>query len=516
LDNSYKFIRSEELQVIDQGELLKNPNPEELTQRLQAELEFQPDETGEWLVNDEFTETNGVNGREWLPTRVRLSSSGSRLEFGVRKEDVEKYLELSRIAGDNPSDLDHVRSFWPEGSRIGVSEEDGWLFMGADLEPTVDGFQKDYQGIHFGIELALTAGATGKSYDEMKAVEWNDVMFRDAESAPPDGSSTRLFPEKEVEVDDEDGEDSEEDHSSWARDAENLRVYPLETYEKSVSNAPYAVRFSDRTFTGMDARLIARNYRDKDDVRISMTWHVWDEIAEDHGWNHINVALPIPEGVEVKTVEDMSKLTAIELEVDQGDKGKQTVEMPVRVVVEDHKVSIEAEDGDFSLELQEPQCAECGRPMWKFRFPTDEENDFRSDPRQKPIITSSGTSAGNGVYYHTMEDDEGYKKVYCVDDFPVVEERYAEEHPLARRTNAVAAVRAKLDEMGYADIQLLPEQTWPIWKNGYDSKGGLELFAFVEYERNGRKITRRTGGPIILFDGTIIPNMPSREYVEFR
>lgn len=487
-------------------------DPADLTQRLQAELEFQPDEASEWLINDEFTRTDGVNGYEWLPTRVRISGNGTRLEFGVRKEDVEKYLELSRIAGDNAQDLDHFQNFWPEDSRIGVTEDEEWLFMGADIEPTVMGLQKDYQGIHFGIELALTAAADGKSYDEMKASEWCSSMLRDAENPRSDGSYVRLFPEQEVEADDEDGH---EHRSSWARDAENLRIYPLESSEKSVHYAPYEVRFSDKTFSGTNAWL-ARNYHDREDVRISMAWHVWDEAAEDHGWNHINVALPIPEGVEVKTVDDMAKLTAVELEVDQGNKGKQTVEISVKVTVEDHTLRIDGEDGEFSMELKEPACAECEKPMWKFRRPTDVENEFRSDPRQKEIITDSSRRAGNGVYYHTMEVNEGDEDTFCVDCFPIIEERYAEEHPLARRPNAVAAVRARLDELGYSDVQLLPEQTWPIWKNGYDGKDGLELFAFVEYERDGRKITRRCGEPIVLFNGTIIPNMPSREYVEFR
>lgn len=498
--------------MIDRGELQNNH--EELTQRLQSELEFRPDETGEWLVSDDFTTTDGANGYEWLPTRTRVASTGERLELGVRKVDIEKSMDLSRINGETPKDLNCVRHFWPEDSRIGIAEDEEWFYIGAAIDSTVEGLEKDYQGIHFGLELALAAGATGKSYEELKADGRHEIMFRDAETARPEGARNCLFPRPE-----EKHEGSEDDDSSWARDAENLRAYPLDTYEKSVHNAPYEVRFGEKTYSGMDGWLIARNYGNRENVSVSMTWHNWDENAEDNGWNTITATLPIPEGVDVQAVNDMPKLTSVELTVAQGDKDKQTLEMQVKVVVEDHGLRIDSEDGAFSVELKEPACTECERPIWKFRWPTEEEDEFRSDPRQKLIITDSGTHSGNGVYYHTMDKDKGsggHRDTFCVDCFPVVEERYAEEHPLARRSNAVAAVRAKLDELGYSDVQLMPDQVWPVMRERYDHKDGVEMFAFIEYERDGRTITRRAGRPIMLFDGTIIPDMPTREYVEFR
>lgn len=516
--------------MIEKGELLRNPNPEELTQRLQTELEFTPDVTGEWLINDDFAESNGLNGNEFLPTRVRISNDGTRLEFGVYKEDLEKNLELARIAGQNAQDLDYVRNFWPEEHRITMVEDDEMIFFGAALEPTVDDFESQYQGIHDGLEVPMEAAARGITYEETKNEDnLLRISVRDAETVRSGGRSV-IFPEKE-EVE-EVADDEEQAESGcrdwWDRSAENLRTYKIETWEKFVGDAATELRIGDKVYIGTGiGHLDAHNGRDL--VTIHDSGYAMDETTGQHEevGRRWSLALAIPEGVEVKTVDDISKLTQATLTLREDGWGHRSEEsedheVSVRVTVEDHQVSIESEDGEYGVKFFEPACMRCETPIWKFEWPEGSDDEDRAPNRASSgmgfggdIIMDGGSSSGSGVYSYSVGKYEYGKRktTYCNGCFCDIREEFATEFPMARRENALAAVRDKLDEIGYSDVKLEPTQVWPsMFGRGDD----IEIFAFVEYERNGRKIMRRAGTPTVTYDGEITPNMPSREYVEFR
>jgi hypothetical protein len=514
-------IEGDYIAMGEQGEQVADSR--ELTHRLQAEFEFRMDDTGEWLMHDEFAQSNGIDGHEWLPCRTRVSTDGRKLEFGARKEDIERTLMLAKIAGDNAQDIDHIRNFWPNDSRITLAEDDEWLFIGTAIEPTPRGFETDMQGASFGLDVALTAAVKGMTYEEMKSHDWFDAFVATAEAKKPSGGYTSLFaeapseddtPDEDYEDDDsteEDDQDTENDR--WDRQAPNLSAHRIDSYNKSVSYAPTVLRIGDKIVEGNNGWLIAHN--GTDDVTIYDSWYEPTEDKKGSTWNHYTVKLPIPEGVDVTTVSDMTKLTHVEFAIRYDGTREPTVTThKVQVVVDEHAVRMSSADGTFAFEVKEPCCAECQTPIWKFREPTKEEWAKEDDPLTNEIILPRGMSRGGGVYHFTLGEDRSNRNMYCYDDCMRLEEEFAQEFPFARRENALAAVRKRLDEEGYSDVQLMAEQTWPVWPG---TGTGLELFAYVEYERNGRKIMRRAGTPRITYDGQIdTSSLPSREYIEFR
>jgi|GEM_PF-3526029 len=512
------------------GEVLQQRH--DLVERLQAELEFVPDETGEWIINDEFTDSHGCNGNEFLPTRVRVSVDGTRLEFGVHKEDLEKNLELARIAGQDAKDLDYVRKFWPEGHRITLVEDEERIFFGAAIEPTADDFERQCQGVHFGLDTPMEAAAQGITYDEAKSEDnflW--IMMRDAGAVRDNGRSI-IFPEEEEPEDELEATDDGEQAGSgcpdyWDRTAENLRTYRIETHETFVGNATTELRIGDKVYVGGGMGHLDANNR-RGFVQMRDSGYALDETTGKHEeiGKQWDLAFPIPEGVAVKTVDDIAQLRQVTLTFrDDGwghrDAEPVDYELDVTITVEDHQITMESEDGEFELKFLEPDCMRCEIPVWKFKWPEGSEDardasvatattGFGGD-----IILDGGSNTSNGVYTYSIGKHESGKRqtMYCHDCFCALREEFATEHPLARRDNALAAVRAKLDEIGYPDVELEPTQIWP---SRFGREGDIMIFAFLEYERNGRTIMRRVGMPTLTYDGEITPNMPSREYIEFR
>jgi hypothetical protein len=238
------------------------------------------------------------------------------------------------------------------------------------------------------------------------------------------------------------------------------------------------------------------------------------------------LSLPIPVEVDFKTVEDIKAITQATLTMkeegwDLRNGVPEDIELAVSVKVDDHQLTIESEDGQFEVKFFEPACSRCETPIWKFEWPEKSEEDKSSSHASMgmgfggDIIMDGGRGFSSGVgYYSVGRYEYGKRKTACCEGcFNEIQEEFATEFPLARRENALAAVRAKLDEVGYADVQLDPTQVWPAWTS---QEGDIEFFATIEYERNGRKILRRAGTPTLTYDGKIALNMPTREYIEFR
>jgi hypothetical protein len=514
--------------MIDRGESIQDQS--EVAQRLQTELEFRLDETGEWLVHDELTESNGLNGNEFLPTRVRVSVDGSRLEFGVFKEDLEKNLELARIAGQDAKDLDFVRKFWPTNHRISLTEDDELLYFGAAIEPTADDLEKQFGGIHNGLTVPMEAAARGITYEDTKNEDnLLRISVRDAEQVR-EHDHHWLFPEKEAEADEieveGDGESGCRDW--WDRSAENLRTYSIETWETFVGEAATELRIGEKVYIGSGVGHLDANNR-RGFVVIHDSGYAIDDATKKHEeiGKRWTLALPIPDEVDFKIVDDMKALTRATLTIqDDGSRQRNSVpediELAVSARVDDHQLTITSEDGQFEVKFFEPACSRCETPIWKFEWSEDSEEDLSPNHAASmgmgfggDIIMDGGRGFSSGVgHYSVGRYEYGKRKTVCCEGcFNEIQEEFATEFPLARRENALAAVRAKLDEVGYADVRLDPEQVWPTW---FGQEGDIDFFGYIEYERNGRKIIRRAGRPTLTYDGKVEPNMPSREYIEFR
>jgi hypothetical protein len=470
-----------------------------------------------------------LNGNEFLPTRVRVSIDGSRLEFGVFKEDLEKNLELARIAGQDAQDLDFVRNFWPEDHRISLAEDDELLYFGAAIEPTTDDLERQFSGIHDGLTVPMEAAARGITYEDTKNEDnLLRISVRDAEKVQTHDHHW-LFAEKEAEEDEaEDAEDGESGcRDWWDRSAENLRTYSIETWETFVGEAATELRIGDKVYVGVGIGHLDANNR-RGYVVIHDSGYAIDETTQKHEelGKRWTLSLPIPVEVDFKTVEDIKAITQATLTMkeegwDLRNGVPEDIELAVSVKVDDHQLTIESEDGQFEVKFFEPACSRCETPIWKFEWPEKSEEDKSSSHASMgmgfggDIIMDGGRGFSSGVgYYSVGRYEYGKRKTACCEGcFNEIQEEFATEFPLARRENALAAVRAKLDEVGYADVQLDPTQVWPAWTS---QEGDIEFFATIEYERNGRKILRRAGTPTLTYDGKIALNMPTREYIEFR
>ena len=117
-----------------------------------------------------------------------------------------------------------------------------------------------------------------------------------------------------------------------------------------------------------------------------------------------------------------------------------------------------------------------------------------------------------GSYDCWVQTEEG-SKLYCIDCVKKLEAAYLEEHPNARKSEAIKLVRDKLDLEGYSDVQIREDQVWRSRNDGW------EMITYIEYQRDGRTIRRHTGTPVILDTGEFeefSENMQSREYIDFR
>jgi hypothetical protein len=495
--------------------LQESVSGEELAQRLKDEFAFVSDETGNWLQSDDFTSTDIIPvGREELPTRARLAGGGALVAFGIRKVDIEGAIRLAVVDGDSPATIDHLRTFWGPDTRIKTDEDDTWLFMGAHIEPTVLGFEKEINNIHGALEVAFSGMLKGLTRDDMASDKWYSYFIERAENPAKDGGRSVVFKEKD-DIDEEGYEDEEESddevcHDRWDRSAENLASFRIETYEKSVHNGFTTLKVGDRIGRGKGGWLIAHN--GEDTVTFHDSFNELDPETGENIWVLYSIDMQIPEGIVIKTVADVAKLSSATLKIHPFAGEETASQYEVKTTVEDHRVVLESVDGNLHFEFGEPQCDDCELPIWKFRWPSKEEWKALEDPTHTDIIKRAGWGSGNGVYSFNVPNEE--QAIHCLDCHHNEEERFAEQFPLARRANAVAAVREALDKEGYSDVMVLAEQVWPAWDSQKDQD--LELYTYVEYERDGMKIHRRTGRPTLRYDGALQLNQKSREYIELR
>lgn len=495
--------------MIDQGELLKNPNPEELTQRLQDELEFQLDDTGEWLVSDDFHEVGGVEKGEVLPSRTRISTDGTRFEQGCRIEDLKGLLALTRLKNPNAKDVEAVRDFWPESTRFVTTEEDGYIYIGSEIEPTPEGLEKGYYGFWLSYDIALEAAQRGLSYEEMLADDWRGSTMKQIFEPRTDGRSV-IFDRGE---DDYYEADEDEEWDSGIS-ADNLKDFPLATRNTSW-RVPGTLVVDGQELKDDGIWLIGHNGGEKVDLYFNQSHY--DQEKRECDPKRYHLELPIPEKTEVITVNDLVGLNKAKVLNDSNDQ--EPVEIDVRVTVEDNSVTIESADGTFKMEVHTPVCEDCHKPEWKFRWPTaaefaEQELGMRKETDVSLRSSSYGRQHGYKAY---LEDTDGTKHEYCIDHITDAEQRYVEAHPYASRSKAMVLARKTLDELGYGDVEVDGQLMDRAWGN----EKGWWVYPTIKYERAGKEITRYIVGEnhyglVITDDGEIELMLPSREYVEFR
>lgn len=455
-------------------------------------------EQQEWLIHDEMTEVGGVELYEWLPARARVNREGTRYEVGARKEDVEGLLALARIINPQAQGLDRVRDFWQDHPKFSVREEDDWMYIGTNMEPTPIAFETEFGPVQQAYDLALTAAIKNMTYEEMKAHDWHGSWMEYAENPT---QRTLLFTTLFDEITRGQESSSEIDPERIVT-ADNLRDFPLATYKTSIHFAPGTLIRNGIPKELKDVYVMAHNGSSEVDI-IDTDARYNRETKE---WEHddFRLKLPIPEGLDVRTVDDLQKLGKGQI---MDDKNEVLGEADVAITVEDNSFRIVSADGAIDLEVRTPACDDCKTPTWKFPWPdADPEDDFEAS-RKKFSMHSVNTSLG---VYRCQVSQDGEQKTYCVDCVGKLEEKYAQDHPFVLRPRAIAVARRRLDEMDYNDVEIWEDQ---VWRTG---QPGWEFFTKLEYERDGRKITRYTGTPTLTDEGKFDPQMFPREYIEFQ
>ena len=487
------------------------PSINQLPAELQRQLNFEFDPSREWLQNDELTQVGGIEHGEWLPARARVSKNGTRFEVGTRVQDLEGLLKLNRIVRQTVQTVDTVINFWQNNPKFGTRVEDEWIYIGADIEPTIEGMETEYDAVNFAYDVALESAISGRSYEKLAQDErWYGDLLKHIQE--PGHGRTGLFGRSaEEEARRQSEPEPEEGATCEIRPpitANNLREFPLDTYKTSLSGIPGTmVTWDGRTKELDGAWIIAHNGQPEVDIIDSKS--DYDRSKKEWSHDRTNVTLPIPEGVEIKTVDDLAKLHKAQIKLSTDDT-EESVELDVDVTVEDNSFKMVAQDPNnpFSFEMRTSACTDCELPYWKFRRPTPEEAEEDWNPYKEFGMHSTGSGGSRGNYECHIDTPEG-QKLYCFDCVKKVETAYLEEHPTARRATAIEIAKGKLTEAGYPDVQIWDTQVWRM------RPGQWELFTYIDYERDGKSIRRHTGIPTLTDDGEFEPNMKPREYVDF-
>ncbi len=435
----------------------------------------------EWLIHDGIASVGGVDEiYESLPAIARVSRDGTRYEVGARREDVEGLLALARIIKLQAQDINWVKDFWRDHPKFSFKEEGGWIYVGTNMEPTPIGFETEYRPVMLAYDLAIEAAIGNLTYDEMKADKENGTWIDYVENPT---QRTLLFSCLSDEIS-RGKESNHEIDPERIITSDNLREFPLATYKTAIHFAPGKLVQEGKQKILKDIYVCAHNGKPEVEIR---------------GEDGLNMRLSIPEEVNIRTVDDLRKLKQAQL---INDKGEPSSEMDVDIKVEDNAFHVVSSDGKFDLEVRTPACEDCKIPTWKFPWPQEDsaEMDF---PLKKFRMHEVSTSLG--IYRCNVGE-----KTYCFDCVSKLEEKYMHEHPFVMRSRAIDVARARLNNIGYTDVEIMEDQVWRTLAPGW------EFQTKIVYERDGRRITRYTGAPTLSDEGEFNSNMFSREYVDFR
>ncbi len=481
-----------------------NRNLSTLPVELKLKLGFVGEPDSGWLINDELVNVGGVKHYEWLPARARVSKEGTRYEIGTRKQDLDGLLALGRVLSSDVQSLDTIINFWKGHKKFSVSEDKDWLFIGTDIEPLPVAFEEEFTPVSLAYDLALTAALKNMTYEQLAADEWHRGSLRSAESSG--GGRALLFSTLSEELTSAVPEVRADTEPPILTNS--LVDYPLANNRLGLHFAPTNVRFEDKEF-GVPELGIFLSHNKDDQMYVGMGGF---DSANDESHGYLRVNLPIPEDVELHTLGDMVKLKAFEVKREANGKSSAQQNYMGEVVVNDNRVIVKSEDGSFELTMAKPVCDGCSIPVWKFPWPDDYQPPWERKPDQNFRMHSVNTSLG--IYRCQINNAQGEQNIYCCDCVKKVEDEYAQAHPFVLRGRAIDITRARLDNMGYDDVEIWEDQ---VWRTEFmRGTKGWEFFTKIEYYRDGRKIIRYTGIPTLSDEGEFTPNMFPREYVTFK
>lgn len=461
---------------------------------LKVKLNFRedPQEPG-WLIHDSFGEVGNIELYEWLPTKTRVSSDGSRYELGVDREDLEGLLALWRLSKPNVQDVDKIISFWENHPQLDAHQEGEMVFLGVDIEPTPAGFEKKYSTLMQGYNTAITGAIENLTYQQMMKIKKYRDHIKYFETVD---QQTMLFSSlcEYMDVNVAKTEVVEEDKEQIS--ADTLTELPIVDNKFFLYFAPFTLIEDDKRREGADVMLSSRT---NDGERTINLWKAFG----------FGIDIFVPQGVEIETVRDLQKLTQARL-LDKDQKTKANLQ--VSITVKDDFFRITSNDRKFVLEVRKPKCEGCDIPIWKFPWPEGEPSSLNLP---SVASVSSGYFLHNvntslGIYRCLVQAEAG-EKTYCSDCIDPLEQEYIDIHPFVSEARATEVVRRRLDEMHYEEASIDNKEGWNFRKGR-----GWEFFAKIEYQRNGKRILRYVGRPYLSDEGEFTPNMLSHEHVNFR
>lgn len=496
-----------------------------LTSELQRQLGFNFDPSHECLAKDDFTKVGGIKEGEWLPARARIPSDGSRFEIGARVQDLEGLLELNRLGSRRVQSVDTIINFWQNHPKFSASVEGEWVFIGANIEPTTRGLEKEYSSVTSAYGVALESAISGRTYAQLaRDRRWYGRVINQIEQTYQSGHSV-LFKDPPK----EDGQEPTEGASCPIVPevtVTTLREFPISSIWYGLSDSPGKVRIGDqeREFVKRSWIVVQpgnpRVLNGSRTVEISIPETRTRFHRGNRPSDRLTVYLQIPDGMEVQTIEDLKHITNAEFWAQTGKRGgSSSTRSEVSINVKDDSFKIITSDQVIDIELKKPCCPNCETPTWRFPNRTDliESRTLRKSPKDW------------GDYAHLYGWDRGQEKLVftpsvgrysgqnveiCGDCIIPIVQGYIDEHPLALRTRAIGVARANLDQLGCSDVKIWEDQVWRA--THHRGIQGWEIFTKLEYERDGMQIIRHTGIPILTDEGEFTPNMKPRKYIDFR
>lgn len=453
-----------------------------------------------WLIYDDFNRVGGSELYEWLPTRFRISPAGGRYEIGVRWVDIEGLLELTKTIGKNPQNSEAILTFWNDSPKrkFTVFEESEWVFMGIDIEPTVDGFEKEYDSLIFAYDLALFGIIERRSLADLTSDRKHSHKVNHALN--PHGS-TALFGQLDHLFD-----RTEKSgcitcvNVEKGIEAETLTDYLLIDNRLGLRFAPGRL-----TVNGVTQKLDdiwIQGYNGRPLIEIGNSDSTYDHEYDRWKHNDLRITFQVPHDSPVYTIKDLENLVVASIKREMDEISEEAI-VSVMVVVDDNKVTIVSEDKKLSLEIEIPVCEGCRIPNWKFPGEIEEENI--SHATMGGFFQHNG-SLGINRFITNFDEPQ---KTYCADCIGEAVEQYMDEHEYARGEYARQRVEAELIDMGYTDVKI-DERGLIRLKNGW------HFITTMEYMRGDRSIFRFTGNVGLDDDGNFISYMQPRKFVDFR
>lgn len=422
---------------------------------------------------------------EHLPVIVRVSKDGKTLEVGARKEDIQGFLDLSRTIFTAAEDADKVTSFWDGHPTYSGKEDGDYIFIGRDIEPTKEGFEKCIVAMEDAFSLALHSAIYAKSYNTYKGSGPNSLdhqLFSRIEEHPQISHIFDIPEQPEMEEE----EALVFPAAKPAIEVDYMCDFPMKDQSHSLQHVPGKITYDGTTASVSGGFWIIA---DNGNPNVDMHAHI--------GYEYVELSLPIPEGTEIATVRDFEKLTTLNVTGDFSLLPEGT--MQVQVKVEQDSFRIVSADGRFEVQVENIRCDTCGIPYWKFPSYTESEGFL-------PHGSCAPVKGEGGVQYFV--GDSVPRKCYCGTCYGDLDREYQKEHPLTNKDNAVRAIREELDKQGYSNVNIDPEYM-------ARSCDGWQADVAIAFEKDGVRVERCAGFPFVRDDGTIELNMRPKEFLEF-